>query len=165
MYRSLDQHKDCHVSNLKSTFIFKVPDEFITENSKLRRLLALLDVFLFDILTIEFTKVLEHLCLLHLSSLFWFFLKQTLEAEGSFFTLKTSKFNRDLILSFELGISPVTQLALTYPGSHFCQEACVLCHLLLLLPFVTSLLWSNQALQNTEIKSGDWVQLTGPPTC
>lgn len=49
MYKLLDQHKDCNVSNLKNTFFFKVLDELINENSKLSRLLELVETLLFDI--------------------------------------------------------------------------------------------------------------------
>lgn len=63
--------------------------KLLYENSKLSRLPELLDTFLFDILTVELTKVLGHSCLLYLSSLFWFFFffKPALEREGSFFSL------------------------------------------------------------------------------
>lgn len=45
----LDQHKDCHVSNLKDTFIFQVLHDVITGNSKLGRLPELVETLLFDI--------------------------------------------------------------------------------------------------------------------
>lgn len=163
VYRLLDQHKDCHVSNLKKIFIFNMLDEVTTENSKLSRLPELLDLFPFDVLTVELTKVLGHLYLLYLSSLFWFKKKakqnqttQHWRQKACFFTLKTSKLNGDLILCFELRISPVSQ---------FCQKVCILCHLPLCFPLSTYLHWSNQALQNSGIRNSDWIKLIGSPTC
>lgn len=58
------------------------------------------------------------------------FLKPAVGAEGSFF-LKTSKLTGDLIQCFELGNYPVTQLALTQPGSP--APGASLCHLLALI--------------------------------
>lgn len=159
MYRLLDQHKNCHVSNLKNTFVFKVLDEVFTENSYLIH-------FFLIFYQLNLPKYLG-ICVYCIYPPYSdFFFKPALEAEGSFFfTLKTRKLNGDLILCFELGISPVTQLALTYLGSYFCQNACILCHLLRLLLFVTCLHRSNQAIRNSEIKNGDWIQLTALHTC
>lgn len=68
MCKLLNQHKDCNVPCLKNALIFKVLDEVITANSKLSRLLELVEMLLFGVWRVEFTEVCQHLFLLYLSS-------------------------------------------------------------------------------------------------